>query len=122
MRSQEDEAAKTLMPARERDPALVQFPFVIVIKLTALPDRVIKVRIADEVVFFAVISTDEYQRKCPSGGRAIRLINATIFPVNESAGLIIPPAQVVPEAPGCLIGEIDEDCFNANLDRASIST
>jgi hypothetical protein len=108
------------MQTRERNPPLAEFDLGLLVESIHFPSRMIEEGVPDEIILVSVITADEQQRQGPDRARRVGLIQPVIPFVDESTGLIVPPAQMTAETACCLFGKIDKDSLNANFYRGTV--
>jgi hypothetical protein len=113
MCAQEDEAAHALVVAREGLAACAQdcLDLLVFIKLF---DRMIKERVANEVVLAFVVATDEGDRQGQDSGARVP---AWVVRHDEVASRLVPHAQVPVEAVPRLLRQVGQNGSDANFCR-----
>lgn len=108
------------MSARERNAALAQLYLGLLVESIQFLGRMVEEGVPDEIIFVPVVAAHEQQRQGPDRAGRVGFVEPILRLVDESAGLIVPPAQMTAEPARCLFGEINKNSLNAYFDGGSI--
>ncbi len=108
------------MQAVEWHAALTELDLRLSVESVELLGGMVEEGVADEIILFPVVATDEYERQSPDRCRAVGIIYSILLLVYEGARMIVPATQMTAEPPRCLLRQIDEDRFYANFDGGAV--
>ena len=119
-RTQKHKSAKPLLCASENGAPFAKSDFGIFDLGVFRARRMIKKRVAYEIIFVRVIGTDEYKGQRPAGRRRFGNIEPIRRFIDERAGRISSASEMPVKSAFGFFRKINEDRFQANFSRLLI--